>query len=69
MAVQVTYPGVYIDEVTSAGAISGVGTSTAAFLGTNKYGRRNEAVRITSWDNFLREFWRPQEKPTILVST
>jgi uncharacterized protein len=63
MAVQVTYPGVYIDEVTSAGAISGVGTSTAAFLGAIKYGRRNEAVRITSWDSFLKEFWRPQEQP------
>ena len=63
MSVQVSYPGVYIDEVTSAGVISGVGTSTAAFLGGIKYGRRNEAVRITSWDNFLKEFWRPQEVP------
>jgi phage tail sheath protein FI len=63
MAVQVSYPGVYIDEFAPGAPIEGVGTSTAAFLGVSKYGVPNRAVRITSWDAFLKEFWRPDEKP------
>lgn len=56
MTVQVNYPGVYIDEVTSAGAISGVGTSTAAFLGPSASGPLNEPVKITSWEKFKKVF-------------
>ena len=33
MAVQVSYPGVYIEEFAPAPPIQGVGTSTAAFIG------------------------------------
>lgn len=56
MSVQVSYPGVYIDEVTSAGAISGVGTSTAAFLGPADDGPLNVPTKITSWDKFKKTF-------------
>ncbi|HEX6973628.1 MAG TPA: hypothetical protein VF147_04465, partial [Vicinamibacterales bacterium] len=63
MAVQVSYPGVYIDEFAPGAPIEGVGTSTAAFLGLIKYGPPNLPTRITSWDAFLREFWRPGERP------
>jgi len=63
MAVQVSYPGVYIDEFAPGAPIEGVGTSTAAFLGLSKYGPPNRPTRITSWEAFLREFWKPDEKP------
>ena len=33
MAVQVSYPGVYIDEFAPGAPIQGVGTNTAAFVG------------------------------------
>jgi len=56
MAVQVSYPGVYIDEFTPAAPIQGVSTSTVAFLGLCKYGPPNEAKLITSWDAFLATF-------------
>src|SRR5262245_49404684 len=56
MAVQVSYPGVYIDEFTPAAPIEGVGTSTVAFLGMCRYGPPNEPTLITSWDAFLKTF-------------
>ncbi|MES2823568.1 MAG: phage tail sheath subtilisin-like domain-containing protein [Pseudomonadota bacterium] len=56
MAIQASYPGVFIDEVPSAGAISGVGTSTAAFIGPSKSGDLNIPVKITSWENFKRKY-------------
>src|SRR5262245_23905800 len=56
MAVQVNYPGVYIDEFTPAAPIQGVGTSTAAFLGLCKYGSPNKPTLITSWDGFVNTF-------------
>jgi|CXWL01.1.fsa_nt_gi phage tail sheath protein FI len=57
MAVQVTYPGVYIEEFTPGAPIEGVGTSTAAFLGTWKHGNKpNQPIKLFSWDDFLREF-------------
>ena len=52
MAIQPTYPGVYIDEFTPGAPIVGVGTSTAAFLGPAASGPPNEAVKLTSWDAF-----------------
>ena len=59
MAIQVTYPGVYIEEFTPGAPIGGVGTSTAAFLGPWKYGAPNEPKKLFSWDDFEREFGNP----------
>lgn len=59
MAVQVSYPGVYIDEFAPAPPIQGVGTSTAAFIGVAARGaiaaelpESFKPARITSWDQF-----------------
>lgn len=59
MAVQVTYPGVYIEEFAPGAPIDGVGTSTAAFLGPWKYGTPNVPKKLFSWDDFKREFGSP----------
>src|SRR5262249_23395374 len=59
MAVQVSYPGVYIEEFTPGAPIEGVGTSTAAFIGPFKYGPLNEPKKIFNWDSFLRDFGNP----------
>jgi len=56
MAVQTTYPGVYIDEFAPGAPIQGVGTSTAAFLGVAARGEISEATKITSWDQFQSEY-------------
>jgi phage tail sheath protein FI len=62
MTVQVSYPGVYIDEFTPGAPIEGVGTSMVAFLGMSRYGPPNEPALITSWDAFLATF--TSGKPT-----
>lgn len=46
-------PGVYIEELTGPGVITGVGTSTAAFVGPALAGPLNEARRVSSFDEFL----------------
>lgn len=56
MAVQVSYPGVYIDEFAPGAPIQGVGTSTAAFIGPTRRGDLEEPTKITSWDQFKAEF-------------
>ena len=56
MAVQVSYPGVYIDEFTPAAPIQGVGTSTAAFIGVNAKGEPNTPTLLTNWDAFVAQF-------------
>jgi hypothetical protein len=56
MAVQVSYPGVYIEEFAPGAPIEGVGTNIAAFLGPATDGPLNEPVKITSWDQFLQNF-------------
>lgn len=56
MAVQVSYPGVYIEEFAPGAPIEGVGTSTAAFLGPAASGPLNTPTKITSWDDFRRTF-------------
>ena len=56
MAIQVTYPGVYIDEFEPAAPIQGVGTSVAAFLGLNAFGPPNKPTLLTSWDAYLKTF-------------
>jgi uncharacterized protein len=56
MAVQVSYPGVYIEEFAPGAPIEGVGTSTAAFLGPASAGPLNTPTKITSWDAFRRTY-------------
>jgi phage tail sheath protein FI len=56
MAVQVSYPGVYIEEFAPGAPIQGVGTSTPAFLGPSKTGPLNEPTKITNWDQFVAKF-------------
>ena len=56
MAVQVSYPGVYIEEFTPAAPIQGVGTSTAAFIGVSARGPMDTPSKLTSWDRFREVF-------------
>ncbi|UCD64465.1 MAG: phage tail sheath subtilisin-like domain-containing protein [Candidatus Zixiibacteriota bacterium] len=54
--VQLSYPGVYVQEVSSGvKTIVGVSTSIAAFLGRTTRGKMNHAVRCFSYADFLRE--------------
>ena len=60
MPVQVSYPGVYIQEVSSGvHTITGVSTSIGAFFGRTAKGPIDKAVRILSFADFLREFGGP----------
>src|SRR5690349_17166254 len=53
--VQVTYPGVYIQEKSSGvHTITGVATSIAAFVGYTRKGTVDKAVAITSYADFER---------------
>jgi phage tail sheath protein FI len=57
MPVNPTYPGVYIEEISSGvRSITGVATSIAAFVGNFRKGLANEAVRIFSFADFEREY-------------
>src|SRR5262245_3283586 len=56
MAVQVSYPGVYIEEFAPGAPIPGVGTSTAAFLGVASAGELDTPTKITSWERFKEVF-------------
>lgn len=57
MAVNVSYPGVYIQEVPSGSrAIAGVPTSIAAFVGYTPRGPVDTAVQIFSFADFERRF-------------
>jgi len=56
MAVQVSFPGVYIDEFAPGAPIEGVGTSTAAFIGPSAKGEMDTPTKITSWDQFRQIF-------------
>lgn len=57
MPVQPTYPGVYIEEIPSGvRTITGVATSTAAFIGYFRRGPMNQAVQIFNLGDFEREF-------------
>jgi len=55
-------PGVYIEEITGPGVITGVGTSTAAFIGPALAGPIGVPTRISSWDEFLSNFAIFQQK-------
>ncbi len=57
MPVRVSYPGVYVEEIASGvRPVTGVATSTAAFIGTFRKGLLNEAVRLLSFADFEREY-------------
>lgn len=57
MPVQPTYPGVYIQEISSGvRTISGVATSIAAFVGFFRKGPMNEAVEIFNFGDFERNY-------------
>ena len=52
-----TYPGVYVEEIPSGvRTITGVSTSNTAFVGYFTRGPMNQAVRITSFGDFERNF-------------
>ena len=55
--VQVSYPGVYIQEIPSGvRTITGVATSIAAFVGYTRKGTPDKAVAITSYADFERSY-------------
>src|SRR5690348_1273402 len=57
MPVTPTYPGVYIDELTSGvHTITGVATSIAAFVGATMRGPTDGPVHITSFADYQRAF-------------
>lgn len=57
MPVQVSYPGVYVEEVPSGVVtIGAVSTSTAAFAGWASKGAANTPVQCLSWADFERAF-------------
>jgi phage tail sheath protein FI len=64
MAIQVSYPGVYIDEYAPAAPIEGVSTSIAAFIGIAERGRIDEPFLVTSLDAFTAEFGGSKDGPT-----
>src|SRR4051794_6195324 len=55
MAVQVSYPGIYIEEFSPESPIQGVGTNVAAFIGTAASGPK-EPTLVQSWDEYRRIF-------------
>ena len=56
MAVQTSYPGVYIEEFAPGAPIQGVGTSTAAFIGAASMGDLEVPTELTAWDDFKSTF-------------
>lgn len=69
MPIQVSYPGVYIQEVPSGvHTITGVSTSIAAFFGRTAKGPINKAVRCLSMSDFIREFGGPHPSSDLAQS-
>jgi hypothetical protein len=67
--VQVSYPGVYIQEVPSGvNTITGVATSIAAFFGRASKGLMNKAIRILSPSDYVRQFGEPHPKSDLATS-
>jgi len=57
MSLQLSYPGVYVQEVPSGvRTITGVATSITAFVGRTARGRSDSPITITSYADFEREF-------------
>lgn len=66
MPVNPTYPGVYIEEISSGvRTIMGVSTSTTAFVGRAKKGPVNKATLIHNFGDFTRIFGGLWEKSTM----
>jgi phage tail sheath protein FI len=69
MPVPVSYPGVYIEEVSSGvHTITGVATSIAAFFGRASKGPLNQAVRILSPSDYTRAFGGPHPESDLAQS-
>jgi phage tail sheath protein FI len=67
--VQVSYPGVYIQEKSSGvRTITGVATSIAAFFGRATKGPLNRAVRCLSLSDFTRAFGDPHPQSDLAAS-
>lgn len=67
--VQVSYPGVYVQEVSSGvKTITGVATSIAAFFGRATMGPVNRAVRCLSYSDFERNFGAPHALSELAAS-
>ncbi|MDQ1439574.1 MAG: uncharacterized protein QOK43_3203 [Acidimicrobiaceae bacterium] len=57
MPAQLTYPGVYVEEVPSGvRTVVGVATSNTAFVGRTRWGPVDDAVDVFSLDQFARQF-------------
>jgi len=57
MAISVSYPGVYVEEIPSGvRTITGVATSIAAFVGWAPKGPTDRAELVLSWSDFARTF-------------
>lgn len=69
MAVQVSYPGVYIQEVPSGvRTITGVSTSIGAFIGRASKGPIDKAVRLLSYADYERNFGLPHARSDLARS-
>jgi uncharacterized protein len=69
MPVTVSYPGVYIEEVSSGvHTITGVATSIAAFFGRASKGPLDQAVRILSPSDYTRAFGGPHPESDLAQS-
>ena len=69
MAVQVSYPGVYIEEVPSGvRTITGVSTSIGAFIGRASKGPIDKAVRLLSYSDYERNFGVPHPRSDLARS-
>ncbi len=67
--VQVSYPGVYVQEISSGvRTITGVATSVAAFFGRASTGPVDRAVRCLSYADFERTFGRPHPMSELAAS-
>lgn len=57
MPVQVSYPGVYIQEVSSGvHTITAASSSIPAFVGETEMGPDKEAKRVTNWAQFQKHY-------------
>ena len=57
MPLQLSYPGVYVEEIPSGvRTITGVATSIAAFAGWAPQGPTDSAGLVLSWADFVRQY-------------
>jgi uncharacterized protein len=62
-------PGVYIEEITTAGPIAGAATSIAAFVGPARRGPINTPVRLANWNEFVAAFGEDDDLGPYLPTT